>query len=159
MRLLLSTEISAPSPQYVLARFDERLFRALAPPFPKLRVDRFDGCSPGDLVAITMDWGFMQQPWLSRITEAGDNTIEAWFVDEGQQLPWPFRYWRHRHLMTQSAPGRVAITEDLTYRTPLRLLDWLIRPAVWALLAYRKPIYQRWQWAETVASPIQSAAE
>ncbi len=146
MHLLLTTEVAAESPQHVLARFDENLFRTLAPPFPKLRVDRFDGCHTGDTVALSMDWGLFQQPWVSLITDNGANAREAWFVDEGQKLPWPFRYWRHRHLMTQGTPGRTLITEDLTYRTGSTILDWLVRPAIWALLAYRKPIYRRWNW-------------
>lgn len=143
MHLLLTTTVRAPDFRRVMAAFDEKLFRALAPPFPRLRVVRFDGCRPGDVVQVEMDWGLGRQPWRSLITEAGENAQAAWFVDEGLQVPWPFRQWRHRHLIA-AAPGGTTITEDLTFATPSRLLDWLVRPAVWALLAYRRPVYQRW---------------
>lgn len=144
MRLLLTTALAESDPRVVLARFDEALFRALAPPFPRLRVDRFDGCRRGDVVAVTMDWGFGQQSWVSRITDTGQSDTEVWFVDEGESLPWPFRQWRHRHVITADpARGGTVITDDLTYHTASPALDWLARPALWALLAYRKPIYRR----------------
>ena len=142
MRLLLSTTLPASDPVAVLARFDEELFRALAPPFPRLRVDRFDGCRVGDIVAVTMDWGLSRQPWVSRITDAGHTATDAWFTDEGETLPWPFRQWRHRHLVSAD-PAGTRVTDDLTYHTGSVALDWLVRPALWALLAYRKPIYRR----------------
>jgi ligand-binding SRPBCC domain-containing protein len=145
MRFCLSTFVGHPDPRAVLARFDERLFRALAPPFPRLRIDEFGGSQPGAVVAVTMDWGLLRQPWVSRITAAGDSATEAWFVDEGEQLPWPFRQWRHRHVVrADPARGGCLIIDDLTYHTGSPLLDWLARPALWALLAYRKPIYRRW---------------
>ena len=36
-----------------------------------------------------------------------------------------------------------AVIDDLTYHTASPILDWLVRPGLWALLAYRKPIYRR----------------
>ncbi|MBC7447488.1 MAG: hypothetical protein H7330_05460 [Hymenobacteraceae bacterium] len=145
MRLLLTTAVSNPNPHAVMARFDEALFRALAPPFPRLQVDRFDGCRVGDVVGVTMDWGLGSQSIVSRITDAGQTPTAAWFVDEGETLPWPFRQWRHRHLIEADPRGAgTRITDDLTYHTGSPVLDWLARPALWALLAYRKPIYRQW---------------
>ena len=144
MRLLLTTALAAPDPRAVLARFDEALFRALAPPFPRLTVERFDGCRPGDTVAVTLSWGLGRQSWVSRITDAGESPTAAWFTDEGQTLPWPFRQWRHhRRVDADPRTGGTVITDDLTYRTASRALDWLVRPSLWALLAYRKPIYRK----------------
>ncbi len=144
MRLLLTTTVANPDPHAVLARFDGALFQALAPPFPRLQVERFDGCRPGDLVALRMDWGLGSQAWVSRITAAGQTATTAWFVDEGETLPWPFRQWRHWHLIEEDAThGGSIVTDDLTYHTASPIFDWLVRPALWALLAYRKPIYRR----------------
>ncbi len=144
MRLLLSTPLPTPSPTAVLARFDEALFKALAPPFPRLHVERFDGCRVGDTVALSMDWGVGRQAWVSRITEAGSSETAAWFTDEGATLPWPFRQWRHHHRVeADPATGGTRIIDDLTYHTASVALDWLARPSLWALLAYRKPIYRR----------------
>ena len=145
MRLILSTSLATPDPRAVLARFDEALFRALAPPFPRLRVERFDGCRPGDIVAVSLGWGLGRQAWISRITEAGATDTAAWFTDEGQTLPWPFRQWRHHHRVeADPRTGGTRIIDDLTYHTPFTALDYLARPALWALLAYRKPIYRRY---------------
>jgi ligand-binding SRPBCC domain-containing protein len=128
----------------VLARFDTTLFRALAPPFPRLHIDRFDGSSPGNVVAVRLDWGLFQQTWTSLITGAGATDTAAWFVDEGQTLPWPLRRWQHRHIVERDAPsGRTAITDAITYSTGFAPLDWLLLPVMWAQFAYRKPIYRR----------------
>ncbi len=146
MRLLLTTLLPhAPAPAAVLARFDAALFRALAPPFPRLHIDRFDGSRPGDIVAIRLDWGLFRQTWTSLITAADHTGDQAWFTDEGQTLPWPLRRWRHRHRVERDpATGRTAIIDDVEYATGLRVLDALLYPLLWAQFAYRRPIYRRW---------------
>lgn len=143
MRLLLSTRVTASDPARVLAAFDEQLFRALAPPFPRLRVVRFDGSRPGDLVAVELDWLLVRQTWTSLITEAAASPDEAYFVDEGQQLPWPFRAWRHRHIARALPTGGVEIRDDIVYSTGFRLFDAILYPVMWLQFAYRKPIYRR----------------
>ncbi|MDB5261041.1 MAG: hypothetical protein JWQ14_322, partial [Adhaeribacter sp.] len=73
----------------VFKGFDEALFLALAPPFPKFKLLRFDGSQPGDTVAIELNFGLFCQTWTSLITQSQITDQEAWFIDEGQQLPWP----------------------------------------------------------------------
>lgn len=146
MRLRLSTPV-APPPAQVMAGFTRELFLALAPPLPRFTLRRFDGCRRGDLVEIELHaLPGRPLPWTSRITDDGvqpDGT--HFFVDEGQRLPPPLRFWRHRHLVAP-APGGAGsvIVDDVEYRTASPLLDWLLRPLVWAQFAYRRPVYRRW---------------
>jgi ligand-binding SRPBCC domain-containing protein len=135
----------AQLPAQVMAGFTRELFVALAPPFPKLRVQRFDGCRTGDQVEIELDTLVKRLPWTSLIVDDGqlpDGT--HFFIDEGQLLPPPLRYWRHRHLIQPSAAGGSVIVDALEYRTASKLLDALIYPAMWAQFAWRRPIYRRW---------------
>lgn len=143
MKLLLSTTVAQP-PARVMAGFTRELFLALAPPFPRMTLRRFEGSRRGNHVEIELNALGKKLRWTSLITDDGvlpDGT--HYFVDEGQVLPPPLRFWRHRHLM-QPAPGGTIIVEDLEYRTRFRWLDALLQPAMWAMLAWRKPIYRRW---------------
>jgi ligand-binding SRPBCC domain-containing protein len=71
------------------------------------------------------------------VTEA-----EAWFTDEGQELPPSLRGWRHRHLVAKRGT-QATIHDIIDYRTGSRLLDLLLYPFLWAQFAYRKPVYRR----------------
>lgn len=127
----------------MLEAFDEALFRRLAPPFPRLRLLRFDGSQPGDEVAVELLTGFRRFRWTSRITERQATDREAWFVDEGMELPPPLRSWRHRHLVTSRGENLATIHDIIDYGTGSRFLDLLLYPLLWAQFAYRKPIYRR----------------
>ena len=144
MQVTLRTAVSQ-LPTQVMAGFTRELFVALAPPFPKLRLLRFDGCHTGDRVEIELDTLVKRLSWTSLIVDDGvqpDGT--HFFVDEGQVLPPPLRFWRHRHLIQPGANGGSVIVDALEYRTASRLLDAVLYPAMWAQFAWRRPIYRRW---------------
>lgn len=144
MHLLLRFAVGAP-PAKVLAGFTRELFVALAPPFPKLNLIRYDGNNTGDTVIIELQAGPKRWRWTSLITDNGalpDGT--HYFVDEGQLLPAPLRQWRHRHLIEPAPGGGSVIVEDITFGTGRRWLDFLIWPAMWAQFKLRGPVYRRW---------------
>ena len=144
MHVILRTAVAQP-PAQVLAGFTRELFIALAPPFPKLRLLRFDGCRTGDQIEIELDTLVKRLLWTSLIVDddqLADGTL--FFVDEGQTLSPPLRYWRHRHLIQPGPQGGSIIVDDLEYRTATPALDALLYPAIWAQFAWRKPIYRRW---------------
>ncbi|UYZ62284.1 SRPBCC family protein [Hymenobacter weizhouensis] len=144
MHFLLQTRVAAP-PAQVWRGFTRELFLALAPPFPPFRLLRFDGCHRGDEVHLELGAGPVRRRWTALITDHGqlpDGT--CYFVDEGQELPPPLRFWRHRHLMQPAPGGGTLIVEDLEYRTRFRWLDGLLYPLVWVQFAWRRPIYRRW---------------
>lgn len=143
MFLTLRTRVRS-APAQVLAGFNQALFVQLAPPYPKLRLLRFDGSHQGDRVEIELRSGLSRHRWTSLITEDGqlpDGT--CYFIDEGQELPAPLRFWRHRHLIEPAPGGGSVIVDAIEFRTAWRWLDALLYPAMWAQFAYRKPIYRR----------------
>jgi len=144
MHLTLRTKVAQP-PAQVMAGFTRELFLALAPPLPRVTLRRFDGSQRGDRVEIELHAGFRNFRWTSLITEHGqlpDGT--RYFVDEGQELPPPLRFWRHRHLVQPGPAGGSIVVDAIEYRTASPLLDALLYPAMWAQFAWRKPIYRRW---------------
>jgi ligand-binding SRPBCC domain-containing protein len=141
MKIYLETEV-AGNFQDVFAQFDQSLFEQLAPPFPPVELLRFDGSRPGDEYLIELKLPLLQQQWHGRITEAGANDSECWFVDEGLRMPFFLAFWHHRHTVRQQGDHCVII-DDIEYRAPFSWLTVLLYPTMWAQFAYRKPLYRK----------------
>ncbi|WP_207433682.1 SRPBCC family protein [Sabulibacter ruber] len=141
MRLHLQIPV-AQNYQAVLEGFTVDLFRSLSPPFPKLKILRFEGSFPGDRVEVELQAGPIRRRWTSLITERQVTDHEAWFVDEGQELPAPLTFWRHKHLITREDHHSV-IHELIEYRTGSVVLDALLYPVMYAQFAARGPVYRR----------------
>lgn len=123
--------------------FDINLFKALAPPFPKLEVLRFDGCSKGDEVWIVLHVFGAKIKWDALIVEHGQNLEQWYFIDEGKLLPYPLRQWKHKHLVTKINDFKSYIIDDIHYSTGWIVLDYLIFPLLYLQFAMRKPIYKK----------------
>ena len=96
MQLALSTTVNGTI-QQVFNGFNQDLFLQLNPPFPPVRVLRFDGTQIGDEVHLELNFLFFRQIWISHITAFETTETEILFVDEGRQLPFFLTSWRHRH--------------------------------------------------------------
>jgi ligand-binding SRPBCC domain-containing protein len=143
MTFSISTNV-AQSYLEVAQKFDLQLFEALAPPFPKVKVVRFDGCKKGDEVRIEMSILGLKQQWNALIVEQAENDTEWYFIDEGTALPFPLKYWRHRHRVVHQTDGTSRIIDEITYQTPFRIMDFLTFPLFYLQFAARKPIYQKY---------------
>ena len=126
----------------VFNAFDERLFRKLAPPYPRLKLIRFDGSAPGDMVEVELQTGIKSFRWTSLITERTITENQAYFVDEGQELPPPLRHWHHKHLVTKHGSGAI-IHDIINYSTGFKLLDLLLYPLMLLQFSMRKPVYRK----------------
>ena len=104
MRLLLRTDVNQ-SLEQVAAGFDEKLFEELAPPFPRVELERFDGSKQGHIVAMTLHIGPIKQRWVSEIVANGETEKEWYFIDEGRKLPSPLKFWQHRHRLRRLPSG------------------------------------------------------
>ena len=147
MRLRLETQVTQSLP-VVWAGFDRTLFEQLSPPFPPVDVVRFDGCQRGDLVHIRLNFLLFKQDWISLIIDQQTGDQEIYFVDKGTQLPFFLTFWQHHHRLVRrsasTANEQTVIIDDVTFRTPFLLTDYLFYPLLWLQFAYRKPIYRRW---------------
>ncbi|WP_347157598.1 SRPBCC family protein [Pontibacter chitinilyticus] len=141
MRLHLQTQV-AQDYLTVFHAFDEQLFRKLSPPYPRLKLLRFDGSEPGDIVAVELQTGFKSFRWTSRILERSITDTEAYFIDQGQELPPPLRYWHHRHQVSKRGSG-ATVHDIITYSTGYKGLDLLLYPLMLAQFGMRKPVYRK----------------
>ncbi len=141
MKLTISTTVNQ-SWQQVTEGFTEKLFLSLNPPFPPVKLLRFDGCHKGDVVSLELNFLLFMQKWESLITadETGEEHFQ--FIDEGVKLPFFLKRWTHRHRIEQSGP-RTAIIDAIEYSTGTWLTDVLFWPVLYGQFAYRIPIYKR----------------
>jgi hypothetical protein len=56
--------------QNVWTQFDADLLKKLSPPFPQVRIVRFDGCQTGDIVTLELNLVLAKPLWTSKITGA-----------------------------------------------------------------------------------------
>ncbi|WP_420150132.1 SRPBCC family protein [Spirosoma sp.] len=147
MHLYFETQVNQPISR-VWTGFNQALFKELNPPFPPVKIIRFDGCLQGDVVHIELNFFVFRQDWISLIVEQQTQVNEIFFVDQGTKLPFFLRYWQHRHRLlrtpTDVTGEQTIIIDDITFRTPFLLTDYLLYPILWLQFAYRKPIYRRW---------------
>lgn len=141
MKLILRTPVQQSYLQ-VWKGFDETLFRRLSPPFPPVRVVRFDGCLKGNTVELELNFFLFKQLWTSKITEQQGNAQEVFFIDEGVKLPFFLSYWRHRHRIIKDGEHTI-IADEIEFRTPSVLTDYLFYPLLYGQFLYRKPIYRK----------------
>lgn len=141
MHLKHTTEVNQ---DYISVKegFTEELFIKLNPPFPRVKLKRFDGCKKGDIVALELNFILFKQLWKSEIVEDNLTEKEFYFIDEGRKLPFFLKYWRHRHRIIKNGNGS-KIVDDVTFHSPFRFIDFLLYPVLGAQFWYRKPVYRK----------------
>ena len=142
MNIKIQTQVKGNYKE-IMARFDRALFEALAPRQPKMEIVEFTGSKKGDRVHIR----FLQPlkvDWVSVITEDEINDAEAYFIDEGVQLPFPLTFWRHQHIVRKITEDTSCIIDDITFRGPNALMTLLLYPAIYLGFYPRKRIYRRY---------------
>lgn len=141
MKITLETQVQQ---DYLKVKegFNKSLFFKLSPPFPPVKLLRFDGSKKGDIVSLELNFIFFRQKWTSEIIEDQTNDKEFYFVDEGVELPFFLKEWRHKHRIIQSDGGSI-IRDEINYKSGFSLLTLLLYPVLYLQFLYRKPIYMK----------------
>jgi ligand-binding SRPBCC domain-containing protein len=141
MNIKISTKVNQ-SLLKVWEGFNLELFSKLAPPFPPVEVKEFGGCLKGDKVHLELNFILFKQDWISDIIDQKRTESEIYFIDEGTKLPFFLIYWQHRHRLVKDDEGTMII-DDITFKTPTILTDYLFYPLMYLQFLYRKPIYKK----------------
>ncbi len=123
--------------------FNESLFSSLSPPFPPVKLLRFDGSTKGDIVSMELNFIFFKQKWTSEIIEDKTDSEEFYFIDEGIALPFFLKRWRHKHRIIRKNNNESVIRDEIEYEAPFAFMTWALYPALLLQFAYRKPIYRK----------------
>ena len=144
----VTTSISK-SLEEVTARFDQRLFHFLAPAFPKLVIDRYDGQKIGDQVWLRIGFWPVFFRWRLRIVSDWQ-TADTWgFEDEGIILPLPLTAWRHQHRLTRLGENVTQIEDYVGFRAGPQWLTKLMAGVIRKQMEERRPLYQRYFCGES----------
>lgn len=141
MKINLSTPVNQ---DYLSVKngFDESLFTKLSPPFPPVKLARFDGSEVGDLVSLELNFLLFKQNWTSEISESSTTEAEYYFVDIGTKLPFFLKKWRHKHRIIKHGDQAI-IRDEVEFSAPFGLATLLLYPAIYLQFLYRKPIYKK----------------
>lgn len=142
MRIKLRTKVNSHFLE-VKEGFTEKLFLKLNPPFPPVKLLEFGGCEKGDRVALSLNFFLFQQEWISNITfdRTTDSVFE--FIDQGHTLPFFLSGWKHHHIVEYASETSAFVIDDIQYKTPFLLMDYLMYPILYLQFFYRKPIYKK----------------
>ncbi|MFN3783023.1 MAG: SRPBCC family protein [Spirosomataceae bacterium] len=142
MNIKISTQVESDVKQ-VWDNFDIQLLKKLAPPFPFMKVLRYDGNKKGDTVSFELNFVLFKQIWTSHITESLVTDGNAYFIDEGAKLPFFLKEWHHKHVIENNGANGAKIIDLIHYKTPFLWLDYVMFPLMYGQFAYRIPIYRR----------------
>lgn len=142
MKLYFEAQVRSTIPE-IKKGFNKELFLKLKPPFLVLQLERFDGCEVGNEVHLRMGTPGMLQKWVSKITTSKTDSEEWLFVDEGEILPFPFKYWRHEHRVRKLNETTSAISDSIEYDCGNGLLNRLIWGPLWLSFSVRPAIYRK----------------
>jgi len=141
MKIIIETPVNQDYLQ-VKEGFNETLFKKLSPPFPPVKLLRFDGSTRGDLVTLELNFVFFKQKWTSEIMENQTSDKEFYFIDKGIELPFFLKKWTHKHRIVKDGENSI-IRDEIDYQAPFWILTLLLYPAMLLQFAYRKPIYRK----------------
>lgn len=125
----------------VMDKFDRKLFEALKPKQGEMEIVEFTGSKKGDRVHIRFT-SPIKAEWVSDIVEDYVGEDEAYFIDEGVQLPFPLSYWQHKHIVKKIDENTSLIIDDITYEARNWFLTKMMYPALYLGFAPRGKIYQ-----------------
>lgn len=140
MKIKISTQVQEPI-EKVWQKFDKNLFAKLAPPFPPVKVLKFDGCLTNDVVELELDFFIAKQRWDALIVEHVIAENEIYFIDKGTKLPFFLKSWQHKHRIKKHESGS-EIIDDIDYESKHIFFTILLYPVLYLQFLYRKPIYK-----------------
>lgn len=143
MHLKLETRVEA-NYLSVKRKFNEKLFLKLNPPFPPVQLKEFGGCEKGDKVHLRLNFIFFKQDWISDITFDNTDDKKFEFIDEGTKLPFFLSRWKHHHIVEKIDDESSMIIDDVNFKSPFFLMDFLLYPVLWLQFVYRKPVYRKY---------------
>lgn len=142
MEFEVVTRVEGTLPE-IRGRFTEALFRFVIPPGTKIKFLDFGGCNPGNELRMELKLlGVLPQSWHNLITEMHEDARSWSFTDEGLQVPFPIRNWKHRHLVEQIEPGICLIRDQIRFSTSPKWLAFLMLPVLRLPFVLRKAKYQ-----------------
>ncbi|MFY0672812.1 MAG: hypothetical protein JXQ87_05385 [Bacteroidia bacterium] len=140
MKIILKTKVNGYY-KSVFNDFDLELFEFLKPKIGKMEIVEFGGSYVGNKVHMKF-LKPIKANWVSHITDRQINNKEAFFIDEGVELPPGMSYWHHKHIVRHISESECEIIDDITYKGNNLILSILLYPGLLAGFLPRKKQYK-----------------
>jgi len=143
----MNLKFSTPIPlsfTSVRDKFNKDLFIYLAPPMIPFKLVRFDGCQKNHEVHINLGFRPLTQKWISLISFEETNPQGWSFIDEGKELPWPLKSWKHHHRVDKISEKESLIVDDIHYECCNGLMTILMKPFLWWVFSLRPSRYKKY---------------
>jgi len=140
MNFILKTKVNGNYLK-VMEGFDRKLFEALKPKGAKMEIIRFTGSKTGDIVELKF-LRPIKSTWISTITSHDSDEKQTYFIDEGVQLPFPLKTWKHKHIVEHIDDENSYIIDVISFSSGLKLLDILMYLPLVLSFYPRKRVYR-----------------
>ena len=140
MKILLKSRVKKDFHR-VVSGYNEALFRFLMPPLGLLRLLRYDGQNPGDIVHLRFGIPLIND-FKVVIRNAWTSPKEYRCADRGLVMPFGIRFWQHTHRVVSLNENNTALIDLIEFKTDWWLLDLLIYPLLFLFFLPRT-----WQYA------------
>ena len=140
MKIKISTKVNK-SYEEVFKNFNQPLLEKLTPPLIPFKLLKFDGSKKGDDIHIQLNILGLKQLWITHVIEDSHDKEEIYFIDQSSKLPFFLTFWKHKHRILNRKTGS-QIIDEIEYRTPHFLLDYLCYPVMYLQFYFRKHIYK-----------------
>lgn len=142
MRFVLRTQVDGYYKE-VMRKFDLALFEALKPKGAKMEIVQFTGSETGDVVELKFIFP-LKARWVSKIIDHGADEDKAYFIDQGEVLPFPLRNWKHKHIVEKHSDTQSIIVDDISFSSGYELIDLLIYLPLLLSFYPRKGVYKKY---------------
>ena len=118
------TEISKPVDEvWAFFQTNENLVSITG--FPRIEMLGDREVFEGARVSLKLNFFIISLYWQGRITKVAD---EKFFIDEGEQLPFPFRSWHHVHAFKPVDKYRTKMIDKVEFSSyiPAWLIKWML---------------------------------
>ena len=141
MKLVLKTHVKGNF-KSVIDRFDRDLFEFLEQRPGVMEIKEFTGSKKGDKVHLSFSKP-ISFTWISHITEHGQDSEKAYFVDEGVVLPFFLGKWKHTHIVENNGENSF-IVDQIEFQARIKLFSVFLFPVIYFAFSSRKKLYQQY---------------
>jgi ligand-binding SRPBCC domain-containing protein len=143
MRIRFVTTVISPF-NNVRDGFNQRLFEFLLPPAGLVKIVRYEGQNPGDIIDLKINFPLIGNHWTVIIKESWQSHREYGFVDRGLRVPFGILYWKHAHRVVARDNKSCFIIDDIEFETSTKIVDLLLYLPLWIMFFPRKFQYKKY---------------
>lgn len=113
----------------------------MLPPLGLVKVKRYQGQTPGDIIDLKFNIPFMGH-WVVIIKDSFLSHREYSFTDRGLKVPFGIKYWKHNHRVVARNNNSCFIIDDIEFETSFVITDRLLYLPLFFMFYMRKPQYR-----------------